>query len=62
MKGFSSKTLAVKLKELQKNKILERKAFSHQELRYRLTIKGQEHVKSVDSLFQWLKKWSVDPP
>jgi DNA-binding HxlR family transcriptional regulator len=64
MKGFSSKTLAVRLKELQKNKILERRSFNEipPRVEYRLTIKGQELVESVDNLFQWLKKWSVEPP
>jgi DNA-binding HxlR family transcriptional regulator len=64
MKGFSSKTLAVRLKELQKNKILERRSFNEipPRVEYRLTIKGQELVESVDNLFQWLKKWSADPP
>jgi DNA-binding HxlR family transcriptional regulator len=60
MKGFSSKTLAVRLKELQKNKILERKAFNEipPRVEYRLTSKGQELVESVNNLFRWLKKWS----
>ena len=65
MKGFSSKTLAARLKELQKNKILERKAFNEipPRVEYRLTPKGQELVESVINLLQWLKKWSVvEPP
>jgi DNA-binding HxlR family transcriptional regulator len=64
MKGFSSKTLAVRLRELQKNKILERKAFNEipPRVEYRLTTRGQELVESVNNLFQWLKKWSVEPP
>jgi DNA-binding HxlR family transcriptional regulator len=61
MKGFSSKTLAVRLKELQKNKILERKAFNEipPRVEYRLTTKGQELVESIINLLQWLKKWSL---
>jgi DNA-binding HxlR family transcriptional regulator len=61
MKGFSSKTLAARLKELQKSKILERKAFNEipPRVEYRLTTKGQELVQSVYTLFQWLKKWST---
>jgi DNA-binding HxlR family transcriptional regulator len=65
MKGFSSKTLATRLKELQKNKILERKAFNEipPRVEYRLTTKGQELVESVNNLFLWLRKWSViEPP
>ena len=44
MKGFSSKTLAIRLKELERNGILHRQAFSETPPRveYRLTTKGQE--------------------
>ena len=61
MKGFSSKTLAARLKELQKNKILERKSFNEipPRVEYRLTAKGQELVESVNNLFLWLRKWSA---
>ena len=61
LKGFSSKTLAARLKELQKNEILERKAYNEipPRVEYRLTPKGQELVESVNNLFQWLKKWSA---
>jgi DNA-binding HxlR family transcriptional regulator len=64
MKGFSSKTLATRLKELEKSKILERKAFNEipPRVEYRLTTKGQELVESVINLFQWLRKWSLDSP
>jgi DNA-binding HxlR family transcriptional regulator len=64
MKGFSSKTLATRLKELEKSKILERKVFNEipPRVEYRLTTKGQELVKSVIDLFQWLRKWSLDSP
>ena len=61
MKGFSSKTLAARLKELQKNKILERRSFNEipPRVEYRLTAKGQELVESVNNLFLWLRKWSA---
>ena len=61
MKGFSSKTLAARLKELQKNKILERRSFNEipPRVEYRLTAKGQELVDSVNNLFLWLRKWSA---
>jgi DNA-binding HxlR family transcriptional regulator len=64
MKGFNSKTLAIRLKKLQKNKILERRAFNEipPRIEYRLTIKGQVLVESFDNLFQWLKKWSMIEP
>ena len=48
-KGFSSKTLAIRLKELQRGGILERQAYHEipPRVEYRLTSKGQEHVESV---------------
>jgi DNA-binding HxlR family transcriptional regulator len=51
MNGFS-KTLAIRL-ELQKNKILKRKAFNkiHPRVEYQLTAKGQKLVESVNKLF-----------
>ena len=60
MKGFSSKTLAVRLKQLEKNGILERKAYNEipPRVEYRLTSKGQELVESVIGLLQWMRKWS----
>jgi DNA-binding HxlR family transcriptional regulator len=60
MKGFSSKTLAIRLKQLEKNGILERKAYNEipPRVEYRLTVKGQELVESVVGLLQWMRKWS----
>lgn len=60
LKGISSKTLASRLKELEKGGILERKAYSEipPRVEYRLTSKGQELVESVMYLLQWMKKWS----
>lgn len=61
MKGFSSKTLAVRLKELEKNGILHRQAFSEIPPRvdYHLTAKGQELAESIIDLLQWVMKWSL---
>jgi DNA-binding HxlR family transcriptional regulator len=58
--GFSSKTLARRLKELQEGKILERLAYNEipPRVEYKLTPKGQELVESVIYLMQWMKKWS----
>jgi DNA-binding HxlR family transcriptional regulator len=44
MKGFSSKTLAIRLKELEKSGILKRKSYNEipPRVEYRLTDKGQE--------------------
>jgi DNA-binding HxlR family transcriptional regulator len=50
LKGFSSKTLAIRLKELS-NEIPPK-------VEYRLTNKGQELVESVIGLLQWMRKWS----
>jgi DNA-binding HxlR family transcriptional regulator len=60
MKGFSSKTLAIRLKQLERNGILERKAFNEipPRVEYRLTGKGQELVESVIGLLHWMRKWS----
>jgi DNA-binding HxlR family transcriptional regulator len=60
LKGISSKTLASRLKELEKGGILERKAYNEipPRVEYRLTGKGQELVESVMYLLQWMKKWS----
>src|SRR5918996_5668482 len=60
MKGFSSKTLAIRLKQLEKNGILERKAYNEipPRVEYRLTEKGQELVESVIDLLHWMRKWS----
>jgi DNA-binding HxlR family transcriptional regulator len=60
LKGFSSKTLANRLKELEMGGILERRAYHEipPRVEYRLTIKGQQLVESVISLLQWMRKWS----
>ena len=60
LKGFSSKTLAIRLKELQNSDILERQAYNEipPRVEYRLTTKGQELVESVISLLEWMRKWS----
>jgi DNA-binding HxlR family transcriptional regulator len=60
LKGFSSKTLAIRLKQLQRNEILERRAYKEipPRVEYRLTNKGQELAESVVELLQWMRKWS----
>ena len=60
LKGFSSKTLALRIKELEKGGILERHAYNEipPRVEYRLTSKGQELVESVINLLQWMRKWS----
>jgi len=56
-RGFSSKTLAKRLKELDEYGILERQAYNESPPRveYRLTNKGQELVESVIYLLNWMK-------
>ncbi len=60
LKGISSKTLASRLKELEKSGILERRAYNEipPRVEYRMTAKGQELVESIMSLFEWMRKWS----
>jgi DNA-binding HxlR family transcriptional regulator len=60
LKGFSSKTLAIRLKQLERNEILERRAYKEipPRVEYRLTNKGQELVESVVDLLEWMRKWS----
>lgn len=60
LNGFSSRTLARRLKELQDGGILERQAYNEipPRVEYNLTPKGQELVESVISLLQWMRKWS----
>ena len=60
LKGFSSKTLAIRLKELEKGGSLERQAYNEipPRVEYKLTIKGQELVESIVDLLQWMRKWS----
>jgi DNA-binding HxlR family transcriptional regulator len=60
LKGFSSKTLAARLKELERGGILERKSYNETPPRveYNLTDKGQELVESIINLLQWMRKWS----
>lgn len=60
MKGISSKTLSCRLKELEKDGILERHAYNEipPRVEYKLTKKGQELVESIMTLIQWMIKWS----
>jgi DNA-binding HxlR family transcriptional regulator len=62
LKGISSKTLAIRLKELENIGVLERIAYREipPRVEYKLTNKGQELVKSMIDLLQWMKKWSRD--
>jgi DNA-binding HxlR family transcriptional regulator len=63
LKGISSKTLAYRLKELEKAGVLERHYFNEipPRVEYNLTEKGQELVESIINLLQWMRKWSSKP-
>jgi len=60
MKDISSKTLARRLKELERDGILERHAYNEipPKVEYKLTKKGQELVESIFNLIHWMIKWS----
>jgi DNA-binding HxlR family transcriptional regulator len=60
LKGFSTRTLSIRLKELEKGGILERHRYNEipPRVEYALTTKGQELVESVVGIFQWMRKWA----
>ena len=60
LKGFSTRTLSIRLKELEKSGILERHRYNEipPRVEYTLTTKGQELVESVVSILQWMRKWA----
>ena len=61
LKGFSTRTLSIRLKELEKSGILEKHRYNEipPRVEYTLTAKGQELVESVVSLLQWMRKWAT---
>jgi DNA-binding HxlR family transcriptional regulator len=60
LKGFSTRTLSIRLRELEKGGILERHRYNEipPRVEYTLTIKGQELVESVVDILQWMRKWA----
>ena len=60
LKGFSSRTFSIRLKELEKGGILEKHRYNEipPRVEYTLTIKGQELVESVVNMLQWMRKWA----
>jgi DNA-binding HxlR family transcriptional regulator len=60
LRGFSSRTLSIRLKELEKSGILERHRYNEipPRVEYTLTTEGQELVESVTNILQWMKKWA----
>ena len=63
LRGISSKTLAIRLKELQKGGILERQAYDEipPRVEYKLTNKGQELVESLIDLLHWMRLFRYIP-
>lgn len=57
---ISTRTLATRLRELEKNGILTRRSFNEipPRVEYRLTNKGQELVGVILALTRWMRKWS----
>ena len=62
LKHISTKTLASRLKELEKNKILKRTAFNEipPRVEYSMTEKGQKLVDALLPLIQWIAEWTED--
>ena len=60
LKGFSTRTLSIRLKELEKGGILERHRYNEipPRVEYTLTTKGQELVESVVGILHWMRKWA----
>ncbi|HJY10362.1 MAG TPA: helix-turn-helix domain-containing protein [Nitrososphaeraceae archaeon] len=60
LKGFSTRTLSIRLKELEKGGILERHRYNEipPRVEYALTTKGQELVESVVGILYWMRKWA----
>ncbi len=60
LNGISSKTLAIRLKELEKSGVLDRLSYNEipPRVEYKLTSKEQELVESMIDLLQWMRKWS----
>jgi DNA-binding HxlR family transcriptional regulator len=61
LKGFSTRTLSIRLRELEKGGILERHRYNEipPRVEYTLTAKGQELVESVVGILQWMRKWAT---
>src|SRR5215212_7697762 len=60
LKGFSTRTLSIRLKELEMSGILERHRYNEipPRVEYTLTTKGQELIESVGGILQWMRKWA----
>jgi DNA-binding HxlR family transcriptional regulator len=61
--GISSRLLAVRLKELEDNKIVERTVVptTPVQIHYTLTQRGRELLTGLMPLIRWRQKWAADP-
>jgi DNA-binding HxlR family transcriptional regulator len=52
--------LAIRLKELERSGVLERRSYNEipPRVEYNLTDKGQELVESMIDLLKWMRRWS----
>ncbi|MFQ6130077.1 MAG: winged helix-turn-helix transcriptional regulator [Candidatus Hadarchaeaceae archaeon] len=57
--GISTKTLSERLRALEKDDIISRKAYSEipPRVEYSLTKKGMELVRSFDGVKKWAMRW-----
>jgi DNA-binding HxlR family transcriptional regulator len=60
IKGYSARTLSIRLRELEENSIIERRRYNEMppKVEYRLTNKGQQLAEYIISVLQWMRKWS----
>ncbi|MEV6905044.1 helix-turn-helix domain-containing protein [Amycolatopsis sp. NPDC051372] len=61
--GISTRLLAVRLKELESENLVERTVIptTPVEIRYTLTESGRELLVGLMPLIQWQQRWRVDP-
>ena len=60
--GLTPKVLSLRLKELEKEKIVTKKVYAEQrpaKVKYSLTKRGEELVKAFGSIETWSKKWNI---
>jgi DNA-binding HxlR family transcriptional regulator len=60
--GISSRLLAVRLKELEDQKLIERTVVptTPVQIRYTLTTRGRELLTGLVPLIRWRQKWASD--
>jgi DNA-binding HxlR family transcriptional regulator len=60
MKGFSTRTLSNRLRELTRAGIVKRQRYDEipPRVEYSLTSKGLELAESLEALLRWMRKWT----